>query len=74
MATKQAPPTAAASTATLFSKFFPNLAKVAGVGAAEGAVTTALSSEKTLGEQMNVQDLANIGIGGTFGAAVGGGL
>lgn len=73
-ATKQVPPTSAAATATLFSKFFPNVAKVAGIGAAEGGVTTALSSDKTLGEQMNVQGLMDIGIGATIGSVAGSGV
>jgi hypothetical protein len=77
LATRQAAPPAtatpfAAPAASLFSKFAPNIAKVMGVGAAEGAATTALTSDKSLQDQMNPQDLANIGLGAAIGGGVGG--
>ena len=77
LATRQAAPPAmatpfAAPAASLFSKFAPNIAKVMGVGAAEGAATTALTSEKSLQDQMNPQDLSNIGLGAAIGGGVGG--
>lgn len=77
LATRQAAPPAtatpfAAPAASLFSKFAPNIAKVMGIGAAQGAATTALTSEKSLQDQMNPQDLANIGLGAAIGGGVGG--
>tara|TARA_R110000868_G_scaffold21274_1_gene88427 strand:- start:1483 stop:3438 length:1956 start_codon:yes stop_codon:yes gene_type:complete len=60
--------------ATLFTKFLPNLAKMAGIGAVEGGVTAALSSDQTLREQMTPEGLYNIGIGSTIGAGTSGAI
>ena len=61
-------------SAALFSRFLPNLAKMAGIGAAEGGVTAALSSDKTLREQMTPEGLLNIGLGSTIGAGTAGAM
>ena len=60
--------------AALVSRFLPNLAKMAGIGAAEGGVTAALSSDKTLREQMTPEGLLNIGLNSTIGAGTAGAM
>lgn len=61
-------------SAALVSRFLPNLAKMAGIGAAEGGVTAALSSDKTLREQMTPEGLLNIGLSSTIGAGTAGAM
>ena len=56
----------------VFTRFFPNLAKVTGISGAEGAVSTFGSMEQPFAER--IQEPGQIGLGGVIGAGTGGGL
>lgn len=61
-----------APAAGVFTRFFPNLAKVTGISGAEGAVSTFGSMEQPFAER--IQEPGQIGLGGVISAGTGGGL
>lgn len=73
-------PAAAATIATrnpapatgIFTRFFPNLAKVVGIGAAEGGLQTFGGMEQPVGERL--EEPATIAAGAGMGGVTGGGL
>lgn len=61
-----------APAAGVFTRFWPNLAKVTGISGAEGAVSTFGSMEQPFAER--IQEPGQIGVGGVISAGTGGGL
>lgn len=61
-----------APAAGVFTRFWPNLAKVTGISGAEGAVSTFGSMEQPFAER--IQEPGQIGLGGVISAGTGGGL